>query len=91
MEAPLKAGDKAVVIDGVLKAKSPNLGKQVTVIAVVGEHSKLGRIYRCQGENLVDFAGSIHHTADFPRPWLKLLKEGEDKLERETLLDVNLQ
>jgi hypothetical protein len=71
MNEPIKAGDDCLVSDGALKDKSPNVGKRVRVVSGQGEHSKLGRIWRCTGENLVQFDGSVSSWADFPAVWLE--------------------
>lgn len=70
MKEPIKAGDLAEVVGGLLGEKSPNLGLIVKVVSLRGEHSQLGRIWACDAEyatkgqqgtdqlpgNLVDFA-----------------------------------
>lgn len=74
MTRPISKGDVCLVIDGVLKHKSPNVGKQVTVQSLQGNHSKLGVIWRCAGPDLVAFnddAGTLTGIADFPAIWLK--------------------
>ena len=45
MNEPIKAGDMAVVIGGMLGDKSPNIGLIVKVVSARGEHSKYGRIW----------------------------------------------
>lgn len=74
MKEPIKAGDDCLVIDGALKEKSPNIGKQVRVVSGQGEHSKLGRIWRCTGESLAQFDGSVSSWADFPAVWLEKIE-----------------
>lgn len=71
MREPIKAGDKALVVDGALKSKSPNIGKTVTVNSLQGEHSKLGRIWRCSAPDLMQFDGSMGGSADFAASWLQ--------------------
>lgn len=70
----LSAGDRALVVGGLTRLKSPNLGKEVTIISAQGEHSQHGRIWRCEGTGIcqmndvgafVDFG-----WADFPAKWL---------------------
>jgi hypothetical protein len=74
MSEPIKAGDLAEVIDGAYRAKSPNIGKRVKVVSAQGEHSKLGRVWRCTGDNLMQFDGSRSSWADFPAIWLKKIE-----------------
>lgn len=71
MNVPIKAGDTALVVGGVLRAKSPNIGKQVKVVSAQGEHSTLGRIWRCTAPALTQFDGSVSAWADFPASWLQ--------------------
>lgn len=72
---PIKAGDLCLVIGGLGRTKSPNMGQQVTVRSLQGEHSQYGRIWRCQGKDvqqLID-AGTYQTTgwADFAVAWLQ--------------------
>ena len=76
---PIKAGDQCKVIDGTLKSKSPNVGKTVAVVSIQGDHSRLGRIWRCTGESLEQFDGSIDTWADFPAVWLKKMPKAKGK------------
>lgn len=75
MSAPLQAGDTAVVVNGMGAAKSPNVGKTVKVLSLQGEHSRLGRVWRCEGagiQQLSDAGGYIATGwADFPAAWLQ--------------------
>ena len=52
MQEPIKSGDLCEVVSGSFGEKSPNVGKRVTVINLVGEHSEFGRIWRCAGNQL---------------------------------------
>ncbi|WP_159053640.1 hypothetical protein [Variovorax sp. PMC12] len=76
MNEPIKAGDMCEVIDGLKGKESPNLGLVVKVVACVGEHSKFGRIWRCDAEFAArgqpgkDVPGGV---ADFAQSWLKKL------------------
>lgn len=78
MKEPIKAGDLAEVINGLHGAKSPNLGLVVKVIAFVGEHSKHGRIWRCEAEYAS--LGQIGtdrvpaRMADFAQDWLRKIE-----------------
>lgn len=72
MIKPISKGDVCRVIDGVLKQKSPNIGKLVTVVSLQGNHSKLGVIWKCTGQGLQAFdSDTKSSTADFPAIWLK--------------------
>jgi hypothetical protein len=73
MNEPIKSGDLCEVIAGVLGNKGPNVGKQVTVGQVRGEHSEHGRIWRCRGEGLVTEYGALGTEADFAQSWLRKL------------------
>jgi hypothetical protein len=72
---PIKAGDRCEVIDGMLGKDSPNLGLIVIVLSYVGDHSKFGRIWRCEAEYAV--LGQVGEappgTADFAQSWLRKL------------------
>ena len=76
MIEPIKAGDRAEVIDGLQGKASPNLGLIVKVRACVGEHSRFGRIWRCEAEYAqrgqlgMNVPGGM---ADFAQSWLKKL------------------
>lgn len=73
MNEPIKVGDLCEVIAGALDDKGPNVGKQVTVTALRGEHSQYGRIWSCQGENLITEYGGVGTRADFAVAWLRKL------------------
>ncbi len=71
---PIQAGDLAEVISGMLGPKSPNIGLVVRVNAFVGEHSQLGRIWRCTAEYAVRGQPGRDvptGTADFAQSWLR--------------------
>lgn len=73
---PIKAGDRCEVVDGLKGKDSPNLGLIVVVRHCVGEHSKYGRIWRCEaeyaerGQSGKDVPGGM---ADFAQSWLRKL------------------
>lgn len=78
MNEPIKAGDRCEVISGMGKAKSPNLGLIVKTVAIRGEHSQYGRVWRCTGEGVKQLhpdSGEYIVTgwADFPVAWLRKL------------------
>ena len=53
-----------------------NIGKTVRVASFQGEHSKLGRIWRCTvlGGILVTEYGVVGIAADFAQSWLEPLR-----------------
>ena len=75
MIEPIKKGDLCEVVGGLGRSKSPNLGLQVTVGMLQGEHSKLGRIFRCEGPGVQQLGDAGNYVvtgwADFPAAWLK--------------------
>ena len=56
-----------------LCASSPNIGKQVTVHGLRGEHSVYGRIWLCAGKDLVTEYGAKGNHAEFAQSWLQKL------------------
>lgn len=78
MKQPIKAGDRAVVIGGLGQKKSPNIGLEVTVSSLQGEHSQHGRIWRCTGDGIKQLtdAGTYVATgwADFAQGWLQKIE-----------------
>lgn len=77
MSEPIKAGDRAEVIDGLQGKNSPNLGLIVKVLAYVGDHSKLGRIWRCEAEYAELGQPGVNvppGQADFAQPWLRKIE-----------------
>jgi len=71
-DKPIQAGDSCIVIDGVYGKSSPNIGKTVKVVSLQGQHSKLGNIWRCEGQGLTRFDDSPGiDWADFAQSWLK--------------------
>ena len=77
MNEPIQAGDRCRVVDGLKGKDSPNLGLIVVVRSFAGEHSKLGRIWRCEAEyaerGQVGTDKVPGGTADFAQSWLKKL------------------
>ena len=74
MTKPLGKGDVCEVINAVMRGKSTNIGKIVTIESFQGEHSQLGRIWRCSGKDLTAYNQEEPGTmgfADFPAEWLK--------------------
>lgn len=78
MREPLKAGDLAIVIDGINGKESPNINKIVTVGKLVGEHSILGPVRHCVGQDICQMNASGQYIktgeADFPIIWLKKIE-----------------
>lgn len=55
-----------------------NVGKQVKVISLQGQHSQLGNIWRCtvvKGEQLVTEYGAVGISADFAQSWLRPIED----------------
>lgn len=78
MGKPIQAGDLCEVISGLQGPNSPNIGLIVEVVAVIGEHSKLGHIWRCKADYAVRGQEGtdkvpLDHT-DFAQAWLKKIE-----------------
>lgn len=78
MNEPIQAGDLCEVVDGLNGKDSPNLGLVVRVLSYVGDHSKLGRIWRCEAEYATIAHKGARSTAlpgqaDFAQSWLRKL------------------
>ena len=73
MNEPIKTGDLCEVIAGALGNKGPNIGKTVTVVSLMGEHSQYGRIWRCVANDLITEYGVKGISCDFAASWLKKL------------------
>lgn len=75
MPEPIKAGDSCLVVGGLARHKSPNLGLTVRVVSIVGEHSQHGRIARCKGEHVKQLQDNGEYAvtgwADFAVAWLQ--------------------
>ena len=71
MNEPIKAGDSAIIIRGALADKSPNIGKQVTVGKLKGEHTQYGRVWVVYGEQLITEYGVVGTQLDCPAAWLQ--------------------
>lgn len=75
MSEPIKAGDLCIVCGGLGGARSPNLGLHVHVVSLRGEHSRFGRVWRCEAPEIQQLSdsGTYETTgwADFPVAWLK--------------------
>lgn len=85
--APIKAGDLAEVIDGLLGKASPNLGLIVKVLAFQGEHFLHGRIWRCSAEYGVrgqDGSNVPPGVLDFAQSWLRKIEPPSPPTDRTT-------
>jgi hypothetical protein len=78
MKEPIKSGDNALVVGGLGRHKSPNLGLTVTVGQCLGEHSQHGRIWHCTGEGIKQLTDSgeyvVTHAGDFAQSWLQKIE-----------------
>lgn len=74
MSEPIKSGDMAEVVEGVLGKQSPNLGKVVRVEQFRGEHSKYGRVWRVSGDDLVTELGVRSGMFDCAQSWLRKIE-----------------
>lgn len=78
MREPIKVGDLCEVVGGLGQAKSPNLGLQVEVVALRGEHSRLGRVWLCRGKGVKQMSDTGTYIdmgqADFPVAWLRKIE-----------------
>lgn len=74
MNEPIKAGDLAEVVSGLLGDNSPNIGLIVKVISYVGDEETLGRIWRCEAEYGKRIQPRKHIPngyVDFAQSWLR--------------------
>lgn len=77
MTTPIKAGDLCEVVDGLNGKASPNIGLVVRVLAYVGDHSKHGRIWRCEAEYAELGQPGVNvppGAADFAQSWLRKIE-----------------
>lgn len=73
MSTPIESGDLCEVIAGALGLQGPNVGRQVTVRELRGEHSQFWRIWRCEAQGLITEYGVVGTQADFAQSWLRKL------------------
>lgn len=101
MQTPISAGDLAEVINGVLGAKSPNLGLIVKVLRYVGDDPTYGRIWRCEAEYAEQWRNRPEAkvttqitappgTTDFAQSWLKKIEPPTQSKSTSTNLDKEL-
>ncbi|MDO9252594.1 MAG: hypothetical protein Q7U48_13725 [Hydrogenophaga sp.] len=87
MREPIKAGDLAEVINGLLGKDSPNLGLIVRVRQYLGDEKTLGRIWRCEAEYAQTL--KLHNAptpagmADFAQSWLRKIEPDAPPAEAE--------
>ena len=74
MNRPIQSGDLAEIICGALGSVGPNVGKQVRVGLLRGEHSQHGRIWRVHGEGLVTEYGAVGAELDCAQSWLRRIE-----------------
>ena len=79
MKQPIKAGDLAEVIGGMLGVNSPNLGLVVRVHMRVYECPQYGPIWRCEAEYAIrgpsDKVTKVPPAyTDFAQDWLKKIE-----------------
>jgi hypothetical protein len=74
MNEPIKAGDLAEVVSGLLGENSPNIGLIVKVVSYVGDEISLGRIWRCEaeyGQRIQQRPNIPIGYIDFAQSWLR--------------------
>lgn len=71
MKRPIQKGDLCEIIEGALGNKGPNIGKQVTVGQMMGEHTEFGNIWEVYGNGLVTEFGAIGNTTQCAQAWLR--------------------
>jgi len=86
---PIQAGDHAEIIEGALGTKGPNVGKQVRVVCLRGEHSEHGRIWKVEGESLISEYGAVGTTVDCAQSWLKKIEPPEETSEDSVKKDID--
>ncbi len=83
MKQPIKCGDQALVVSGLGRHKSPNIGLTVTVGQRAGEHSLHGVIWHCTGEGIKQLTDSgeyvTTHAGDFAAYWLQKIEPPPSK------------
>ena len=83
MKEPIKSGDLAEIIAGELGTQGPNVGKQVRVGLLQGEHSVYGRIWRVHGEGLTSEYGATGNEMDCAQEWLRKIDPPEGPAQSE--------
>lgn len=86
----IKAGDRAVIVEGALGFKGPNIGKEVTVGQTIGPgHTEYGRIVEVFGEGLVSEYGGIGNTVQCAASWLRKIEPPKQSTTNTTEREVN--
>lgn len=84
MKRPISTGDRCLVIGGLGRHKSPNLGLTVTVGMRQGEHSQHGVIWHCAGDGIQQMTDTgayvVTGEADFAQAWLQRIEPPPVKL-----------
>jgi hypothetical protein len=88
MSEPIKAGDRCLVVSGVFGNDGLNIGKEVIVDCLRGDHSEFGRIWRCSGVNLITEYGNKGKFADFAVSWLKKLPKESLNMKKTEVLEL---
>lgn len=93
MTAPIQSGDRCEVIGGLGRSKSPNIGLTVRVVSFQGEHTQLGRIWRCEGPGVQQLTDAGTYTvtgvADFAAAWLRKIEPDQKTNETNTANEVS--
>lgn len=84
-----------MVIDGMEGKASPNIGLFVRVLSYMGDHSKFGRIWRCEAEYAVLGQVGVNAppgAADFAQSWLRKINPpvAKQAANDETLIEDRL-
>ena len=92
MTTPIQSGDRCEVISGLGRSKSPNIGLTVRVVSFQGEHTQLGRIWRCEGPGVQQLTDAGTYTltgvADFAAAWLRKIDPDQKTNETNTKTEV---
>ena len=90
MIEPIKSGDRCLVVGGLTRLKSPNVGLTVSVRELRGDHSRLGRVWRCDGKGVCQMNDTgefiVTGWADFPEAWLQKIPPDQPSSFEETSL-----
>lgn len=80
---PIQAGDVCLVVAGLGRGKSPNLGLTVTVGRRIygahgGDHSQYGPVHHCEGAGVSQLSDTgsyfVASWAHFPVAWLQRIE-----------------
>ncbi|MES2973384.1 MAG: hypothetical protein V4757_07235 [Pseudomonadota bacterium] len=84
MTEPITSSDRCEVVDGLLGKNSPNIGLVVIARQYMGDHSRFGRMWRCETEHAVNGYLGMECDCppgmqDFAQAWLRKLPPRERK------------